>query len=142
MNMLKIGGYLNILIAIGHIIGLIWADQVFALFGISEPMNRLAEIHFSLPYLLTFFVSLVFLIFGLYGLSAEGELRRLPLLKPALFVIAGLYIVRGLGELIYETTRSTHSTAEITYSLIALALGLLYLIGGVKKWKPAMSKVS
>ena len=32
--MLKLGGYINILIAIGHIVGLFWADKIFEVTGI------------------------------------------------------------------------------------------------------------
>jgi hypothetical protein len=51
--MLRIGGYINILISIGHIIGLIWADNMFHMTGIGKEMAELAQIHFILPYLLT-----------------------------------------------------------------------------------------
>jgi nitrate reductase gamma subunit len=63
--MLKLGGYINILIAIGHIVGLIWADKMFEMTGIENEMKELAQIHSSLPYLLTIFVGIIFFIFGL-----------------------------------------------------------------------------
>ena len=40
--MLKIAGYINILIAIGHILGLIWADKMFEVTGIENEMMMLA----------------------------------------------------------------------------------------------------
>ncbi|AKQ46052.1 hypothetical protein TH63_11025 [Rufibacter radiotolerans] len=138
--MLKLGGYINLLIAFVHLIGLIWMVQVFKLFGISKQMNELSEIHSSFPYLLTIVVALVFFVFGLYGLLADDKLPKMPFLKPVIFLIGGIYIFRGLGELIYETTRSKHSTTEIAYSFVALAIGLLYLIGGFKKWKVTRKK--
>ena len=58
-------------------------------------------------------------------------------LKPLflIFAIAGIYIFRGLGELIFDMTMQEASPlAETTYSLIALAIGLIFLIGGLKKW--------
>ncbi|MBS9463002.1 hypothetical protein KIM67_11315 [Flagellimonas sp. 389] len=133
--MLKLGGYINILIAIGHIVGLIWADQMFEVTGIGKEMNVLAQTHSSLPYLLTVFVSIVFFIFGLYGLSADRKFRKLPFLKLGVFVIGGIYILRGLGELIVDTIQETNSSTEIVYSILALAIGLLFIIGGLKKWK-------
>lgn len=59
--MLRLGGYINILIAIGHIVGLIWSEQMFEVTGIGKEMNELAQTHPSLPYLLTVFVAIVFL---------------------------------------------------------------------------------
>jgi len=79
--MLKIGGDINIIIALGHIIGLFWAEQMFEVTGIGKEMTELAQTHSSLPYLLTIFVSIVFFIFKLYGLSADGKFRKLPFLK-------------------------------------------------------------
>ena len=132
--MLKFGGYVNIMIAIGHIIGLFWADIMFEVTGIGKEMTELAQIHSSLPYLLTIFAAMVFFMFGLYGLSADNKFRRLPFLKPVIFLIAGIYLLRGLGELIADNIQGTNSTNEIIYSILALTIGLLFLIGGLKKW--------
>ena len=134
--MLKFGGYINIIIAIGHIIGLFWADKMFEVTGIGKEMTELAQIHFSLPYLLTIFIAIVFFTFGLYGLSADSKFKRLPFLKPVNFIIAGIYLLRGIGELIFDLEKQqTNQFSEITYSLIAVFIGLLFLIGGLKKWK-------
>jgi len=134
--MLKLGGYINILIAIAHIVGLFWADKMFEITGIGKEMTELALIHYSLPYLITIFVSIVFFIFGLYGLSADNKFKRLPFLKPIIFLIAGSYLLRGIGELIFDLEKQqANQLLEILYSLIAVFIGLLFLIGGLKKWK-------
>lgn len=131
--MLKIGGYINIVIAVGHIVGLFWADKMFEVTGIGKEMNELSQIHSILPYLLTILVAVVFFIFGLYGLSADGKFKKLPFLKPVIFLISFTYIIRGLGELIVDKIQGTSSTTETMYSLIALIIGLLFLVGGLKK---------
>jgi hypothetical protein len=131
--MLKLGGYLNILIAIGHILGLIWADQMFEITGIGKEMATLAQKDSALPYLMTIIVAIVFFIFGLYGLSADNKFRKLPFLKPVIFLIAGIYLLRGFGELIADKIQGTNSISETIYSLFALIIGLLFLIGGLKK---------
>ena len=135
--MLKLGGYINIVIAIGHILGMIWADKMFEVTGIGKEMSELAQTHSSLPYLLTIFVAIVFFIFGLFGLSADNKFRKLPFLKSVIFLIAGIYLLRGLGELISDKIQGTNSTMETIYSLFAITIGLLFLIGGLKKWKLA-----
>jgi len=132
--MLKIGGYLNLLIAVGHIVGLIWADKMFEVTGIGEKMREHAQIHSSLPYVLTIFVAVVFSIFGFYGLSADNKFKKLPFLKPVIFLIAGIYLLRGFGGLIASKIQETSSMTETMYSLIAVSIGLLFLIGGLKKW--------
>jgi len=132
--MLKLGGYLNILIAIVHIIGLFWADRMFEVTGVGNDMRNLAQIHSLLPYLLTIFVAIVFFIFGLYGLSAANKFRKLPFLKVGVFGITGIYIFRGLGKLLFDATQETFLLNETVYSLVALIIGLLFLFGGLKKW--------
>ena len=133
--MLKLGGYINIIIAIGHVVGLFWADKMFEVTGIGKEMQELAQTHYSLPYLLTIFVAIIFFIFGLYGLSADNKFKKLPFLKIIIFFIAGIYLLRGLGELIADGIQGTNSTTETIYSLSALTIGLLFLSGGLKKWK-------
>jgi hypothetical protein len=134
--MLKLGGYINILIAIGHIVGLIWADKIFEVTGIGKEMTELAQTHSFLPYLLTIFVAIVFFIFGLYGLSADNKFRQLPFLKPMIYIIAIIYLLRGIGELIFDfENQHVDHYLETTYSLIAVLIGLLFLIGGLKKWE-------
>lgn len=134
--MLKLGGYINIVIAVGHIVGLFWADKMFEVTGIGKEMIELSKTHPSLPYLLTIFVAIVFCIFGLYGLSADNKFKKLPFLKPVIFIIAAIYLVRGIGELLLNAVNTKENLVlEVSYSLIAVCIGLLFLIGGLKKWK-------
>ncbi len=141
LNMLRLAGYINILIAIGHIAGLFWADIMFEVTGIGNEMKELALTHYSLPYLMTVFVSIFFLIFGLYALSADNKFRKLPFVKPVIFIIAGIYLFRGIGELIFDIEQQQGSMfLETLYSLIAVFIGFLYLIGGLRKWKTTTHK--
>lgn len=135
--MLSVGGYINILIAAAHIVGLVWADKMFQITGIGTEMKNLSLIHSALPYLLTIFVAVFFLIFGLYGLSADNKFRKLPFQRIIIYTIAGIYLFRGTGELCFSraSINSSHSIAEISYSLVAIIIGLLFLIGGIRKWE-------
>ena len=133
--MLKLGGYINIFIAASHLIGLLWAEQVFRFFRITKVMEELAQLHSSFPYLLTLFVSIVFLTFGLYGLSADGKIRTLPWLKPVVFFIANIYLLRGIAELVGLVMRGTNIVISLVYTFLAIAIGLLFLLGGLKKWQ-------
>ena len=133
--MLKIGGILNIIIAIAHIVGLFWAKQFFENTDAKEGMIALHQIHYTLPYTLTIIVSIVFFVFGLYGLSAAEKIRKLPFLKLGIFTIATIYIFRGIGEQTYNLIQGTTSTPETIQSIVALIIGLLFLFGGLKKWK-------
>jgi hypothetical protein len=133
--MLTIAGYINIVIAFAHLVGLIWADAMFKVTGIEKDMKDLSNVHSSFPYLLTIFVAIVFFIFGLYGLSADNKIKKLPYLMVGIFLISGIYLFRGIGELVFDTIQGTNSLSEIIYSLVATIIGILYLFGGLKKWK-------
>lgn len=132
--MLKLGGYINILIALAHLVGLLWANKMFEITGVGKPMYELAQIHPSLPYLLTVAAAVAFTIMGLYGLSADNKLRKLPFLKPIIFIIAGIYLLRGIAGIIFAIIKQ-NSLLEISYALIAILIGFLFLFGGLKKWK-------
>lgn len=136
-DMLKLGGYINILIAIGHIIAVLFCpEKAFEVTGASEQMSVLVQIHPLLPYLATIIVVIVFIIFGVYGLSADNKFRKLPLLKPAIFIIAGLYLFRGIvGFVPNIIDRPNYLILEICYSLISVFTGFLFLLGGLKKWE-------
>lgn len=136
MKMLKLGGYINILIAIAHIICLINAEYFFEVTGVGENMRRNAEIRPFLPYAMTIFVALIFFIFGLYGLSGAGKIRKLPLLKVGIFIIAAIYLIRGaVGAIVNIGFESSFQWHHLLFSICALGIGLLYLLGGLRKWK-------
>ncbi len=89
--MLKIGGIINIIIAIAHIIGLFSAEQMFDKTGVGKGMKQLAQIHYSIPYLLTVFVAIVFFVFGVYGVLADSKTKKIPFLKFGIFLIAFIF---------------------------------------------------
>ncbi len=140
--MLRLGGILNIIIALAHLIGLFWADKMFAITGVSEDMAKLSTIAPSLPYALTIFVAVVFYIFGRYGLNASSKKKELPFLKIVIFSIAIIYMLRGIGEQSYAMYTNTVTTSETIESVIAIGIGLLFLIGGFKKWKVFHKKLN
>jgi len=133
--MLKIGGILNIVIALAHLIGLVWAEQMFDKTGAGAGMRELAEMHYMVPYLLTVFVAIIFAAFGIYGLLANSKTRKLPFLKVGVFTVAFIYLFRAIGEQSYNIIQGTTTTSETIQSVVALAIGLLYLLGGLQKWK-------
>jgi hypothetical protein len=96
------------------------------------------------PLLLTLglLVALVLVIFGLYGLSGAGVIRRLPLLRLCLFVIGLLYFLVGINFIfqvmaVLGILPSTQPV-PIYQSLVsfgALVASLAYLIGLALNWK-------
>lgn len=133
MKLLNIGGYINILIAIAHILCLYDAQYFFEITGVGGNMSRNAEIHPFLPYAMTILVAIIFFIFGLYGLSGAGKIRQLPLLKIGITIIAGIYLLRGLvGSVINIGFESSFQWHHLLFSICASGIGLLYLLGGIQ----------
>ena len=128
MSLLRFGGWANLAIAAGHLVALGWAWTVFRWVDIEEPMHDLADQNAALPYLLTLFVAVFFLVFGLYALSAAGDLRRLPLLRPVLGFVAIVYLLRatflgGISDLLAGDVK------QVVFAVIALLIGLCYATG-------------
>jgi hypothetical protein len=87
-------------------------------------------------------VAFLLVIFGLYGLSGAGALRRLPLLRLGLLVIGFLYGMVGIN-IIFQVLAmlgilpSLESTPIhiVLVSLGAFVAALAYLIGLAVNWK-------
>ncbi len=130
MRALRIGGWANLAIAAAHVIPLIWAWTVFGWVGIEHEMRELAEQGAALPYVLTLITAGFFLVFGLYALSGAGDLRRLPLLRPVLVIIAVIYLLRatlagGIADVLAGDVKQS------VFAAIALLIGLCYALGAV-----------
>lgn len=129
---LRIGGWSNLVIAAGHVIGLIWAWSLFGTVGIEHEMRELATKGAALPYIVTLVTAAAFVVFGLYGLSGAGDLRRLPVLRAALVSIAAIFILRGtlfggIGA-VYDG-----DGAQVAFAAIALLVGLCYAYGAAAR---------
>jgi hypothetical protein len=88
-----------------------------------------------------------FAIFGLYGLSGAGRIRRLFLLRLGLAAISAIYLLRGLMfvlELLIAwgilPSFEVVTTQGLISSLISLAVGLIYGIGTFGAWRELKPK--
>ena len=101
------------------------------------------------PLLLTLglLVSLILVIFGLYGLSGAGVIRRLPLLRLGLFVIGLLYSLVGINFIFQVPVilGIVPSAGPIPIHIVLVSFGALvaclaYLIGLAVSWKRLSTK--
>ena len=144
--MLKIAALLSFVISLGHIVCLFFLEDAFRFAGIDKIMSDLAAIHPFLPFIITIGVAVVFFIFGLYALSADGVIGRLPLLKIGIYLIAIIFLARGimgfLGLAILLLARGITDIFELIVSVAAISIGLLYLIGGYKRFRHKHIKIN
>lgn len=132
--MLSTGAVLNFIIALGHIVCLFFLDTAFQFYGIDGVMNDIAgQYGACVPYLITVILVCGFTVFGLYGLSADGAIRRLPLLWAGVFGIASLYLLRALWGVYTMVSTDTYMFKSISSAVVSSLIGLLYLCGGIKK---------
>ena len=86
--------------------------------------------------------AMVFAVFGLYGLAGAGRIRPLPLLRPGIVVIGGIYTLRGLLIVplllnimgIFQSSESV-TRQGLASSLVSLFIGVLYLTGAILGWR-------
>lgn len=125
---LRIGGWANILIGVGHLLAMARLREISEWVG-GPGDGRLSALHPSLPYLLTFGTGLVFVAFGLYALSACGGMRRLPFSTLVVLGITWIYVVRTIGGVGIGGFLEDAQTREFVFSSVALVIAVLYGIG-------------
>jgi|WetSurMetagenome_2_1015567.scaffolds.fasta_scaffold47156_1 hypothetical protein len=125
------GAIINFIIGIGHLACLACLNRVFEIYDITDIMNRFAETYGGdFPYILTVIIALCFFSCGIYGLSACGIIRRLPLLKLGILAISSVFLIRALWGISIMINGFT--CLELSSTLVAALVGLLYLLGGIK----------
>ena len=92
---LLFGGSLSITIALLHIFIILVGAPAYRFFGAGEEMAGWAEQGQPWAALITLGLVGVFVVWGLYAFSGAGTMRRLPLLRWALLVIAAIYRCAG-----------------------------------------------
>jgi hypothetical protein len=139
---LVVGGLLSVLASLLHLVIVLGGPEWYRFFGAGEGMAQLAEDGSSHPALITASIALILGIWALYAFSGAGIIRRLPLLKPILFVITGVYMLRGiLGVplVLYLNHPYLNELAEkmmfmVFSSMVSLSIGLFYLRGLTQTW--------
>ena len=87
-------------------------------------------------------VTMVFAVFGLYALAGANTIPRLPLLRTGLVAIGVIFTLRGLFLLpellvmmgVLPAPEPVPPQAVLS-SVVALATGVLYLLGTAASWK-------
>ena len=100
------GGVLTTLASLLHVAIIIGGPDWYRFFGAGERMARAAARGSVLPTSITAGIAAILAVWALYAFSGSGLIPRLPLLFPALAVIATVYLARGLSGTDPEDPRS------------------------------------
>jgi hypothetical protein len=132
---LLLAGILSSLAALLHIGVIIGGPAWYRFFGAGEEMVSMAESGSLYPAIITFFIALILSAWALYAFSGAGVMQRLPFLRPALVIITGIYLVRGLGVVpLFILSPEMVDTFMIWSSAIVTLYGLSYAIGTWRCW--------
>jgi putative oxidoreductase len=131
------GGLLTGIASLLHVAIIVGGPDWYRFFGAGERMARLAAQGSPYPALVTAGIAAVLGVWTLYALSGARIIGRLPFVRPALVLIAIVYILRGtLGVPVvllvddpYTRQLRSRPTFMFVSSAICLGLGLCYTFG-------------
>lgn len=127
---LQIGAWINLLLAVGHLLCLLAPGRIFRLYGIEHTMSRIAAIAPSLPSWIIVGVAGGLLVCALYGFAGAGLHLPLPRVRPLVLTIGALFLLRALGGAALMLILHSSPATKWSAALIAGILGTLYLAGG------------
>ena len=131
---LVVGGWLSVAAALLHVVCIFGGGDFYRFFGAGEEMARADEAGRWMPAIMTSGIAIILAIWAAYAFSGAGLLRRLPLMRTALVIISGIYLLRGLFIIPIMIEPAMRSPFNIWSSLIVLGYGMVYAIGTRLAW--------
>ena len=132
---LVVGGCLSALAGLLHLAVIAGGPDWYRFVGAGEGMASAAARGSLTPGLLTLVIAAVLFIWAAYAFSGAGLVRRLPLMRVALVLISGVYLVRALAYIPALALSAKDVNAFALWSsLIVLAYGVAYAIGTWVAW--------
>ena len=126
---------LSATVALMHLVIILAGPNAYVFFGASDLGVREAAGSW-LPDVITAGLVLLFSIWAYYAAAAAGSVTRAPpLLSAGLWLIAGIYTLRGLGA-VPEVPGVVHGSGNVpprfvAFSVVSLMIGLVHLRGAV-----------
>lgn len=142
-RLLILGGSLTAVAALLHVAIILGGPDWYRFFGAGERMAWLAARGSIYPAVVTACIAAILGVWALYAFSGAGVIRRLPLLRLALALIAAVYLARGILGVpvvlfvddVYTNQLKAKMTFMVVSSAICVVLGLCYAIGGARLWR-------
>jgi hypothetical protein len=130
------GAVLSALAALLHIGIIINGETWYRFFGAGEELAILAAQGSLIPTLITSGIALVLFIWALYAAAAGSQGFYLPLMKPMLVLISGVYLLRGLAIIpVLLLSPTLVDTFLLISSVICTFYGAIHTIGTIQYWK-------
>ncbi len=130
------GAALSALAAALHLGCIVFGAPWYRFFGAGEKMAQSALAGHWYPAIVTVAIAAVLATWSAYALSGAGVIPRLPLLRPTLCMITGVYLLRGVIFLPVRVLFPGRSTSFWWWSsAICLGIGLVHLAGLRQVWE-------
>ena len=139
---MKIPGRVLLLVAAGcsgfvavlHLAIAIGGPAWYRYFGAPSLAAQIEAGAALVPTTLALAVAAVFIVWACYALSGAGAIRRLPLLRTALFVIAGVFLLRGVQVVpeVAGVARGALPGRYPVFSAFSAFAGVVYLLGVIR----------
>jgi hypothetical protein len=142
-RVLMLGGGLSAVASLLHVAIIAGGASWYRFFGAGERMAQFAARGSIYPTIITAGIAITLGIWSLYGFSGAGVIRRLPLLRVALVLIAAVYLSRGIlgipvvlvSDDPYAKELSSRMTFMILSSAICICIGICYAVGAAQVWR-------
>jgi hypothetical protein len=125
-------------ISLLHLVVIAIGAPAYRYFGAGEALAGMAEAGSVIPGGITLLVALVFAVFAAYAFAGAQLIAGLPLMKLALAVISGIYVLRGLSALpqglALLAAPGSFPARYFVFSAASLAVGLCYALGTRAAW--------
>ena len=134
---------LNAIAALLHVGCIIFGAPWYRFFGAGEQMAQLAAAGSWRPTFITSGIVLVLAIWSLYAFSGAGLIPRLPFVRQALCVIAGIYLLRGVAGFAFASLAPGSNGPVFWWwsSAICLSIGAVHFAGTWQAW-PHLSRTA
>ncbi len=141
-RLLALGGAVTGVAALLHLAIVVGGPGWYRFVGAGERVARLAAHGSIYPAVITTCIAAILGVWTLYALSGAGVVRHLPFLRPALALIAAVFLARGiLGIPAVMSMDDPYARARTTFmvasSAICTLLGLCYGVGAARARKPS-----
>ncbi|RUO29565.1 hypothetical protein [Aliidiomarina soli] len=123
------------LAALGHLGCILFGGDWYRFFGAGEQMARMSEEGHWYPAAVTSVIVIVLALWSFYALSGAGVIRRLPLLRTALCIIACIFLFRGVSFVALMPMFPENSlTFWVLSSALCLTIGICFAVGTYQEW--------
>lgn len=133
----------DVLAALLHLACIALGPPAYRWLGAGERVAQMAARGDAYPTSITLVIAGVLLVWALYALSGAGLIRRLPLTRLVLALIAAVYLLRaGAAVVLQPYFPGNSATFWWVSSSVCLLFGLLHALGLRERWQVLGSKTA